>query len=115
MRTFERSAALGKLGLYVLKNGFCGAIDAASPLQRVIILRLTCREKRFCLPRVPPPVARVDAEARDVGRIVRRAPRGVAPPPSFEARALHDHGVRPVLVHYGQGKRLLLAVVEDLR
>ena len=32
MRTFERSAALGKLGLYVLKNGFCGAIDAASPL-----------------------------------------------------------------------------------
>ena len=61
---------------------------------------------------MPPPVARVDAEARDVGRIVRRAPRGVAPPLSFKARALHDHGIRPVLVDHFQGKRLLLAVVE---
>ena len=100
-----------------LENGFCviraNAIDATSA--PTVILKLTRRTRDVRLPRVPPPVARVDAEPRHISRIVRRAPRGVAPPPALEARALHDHVVRPVLVHDGEGKRLLLAVVEDLR
>ena len=64
---------------------------------------------------MPPPVARRDAEPGDVRRIIRRAIRGVAPPLSFKARALHDHGIRPVLVDHFQGKRLLLAMMEYLK